>query len=358
MRTKESLPNTSKSENLVMPPYLYDLLNRMSDNSDLMVSMPNGGQMSNPNPVSSKATNEASTISDLNYVTYLQEVFEQPSKVLDRPWTSKEIRLRESAYYLLAYLYSNTKEKSILEYMIARLAIEKSRWMLFHMLGTLGSYRNFLKPGIPADVDITNIIDLVDYKHSLVWEHALVCLENTHTQKAEDKIIEVISESDDLDKILYACHILKKIGTRKSIPYLKHFAQSQKDKISENIVWALSALSDKTDLPFFIDVLIHNNGKLAALDAVLKYGDKSTVPVVENRIKQFVSRKRKIHVAVWGLDKTDLTQAMEFLAKYVHECPSISKLYTLLMTKKYEMLFAVEQQWLKDNASRFTVCKK
>src|SRR5688572_4652285 len=107
-----------------MNKYLLDLLERMADRSDHMVDIPSGGRQSNHDATFKKANNEARQVSNLEYFDQLKTFIEK----------NKNEDLKQNAYSVLFYIYSNTKEATILKYCIDRLATEKKEWTLHTIL--------------------------------------------------------------------------------------------------------------------------------------------------------------------------------------------------------------------------------
>lgn len=325
-------------ETTTMDKYLQDLLERMADRSDDMIDMPGGGRQSNPEATFKKANDEARQINKLEYIDQLKTFIEK----------SKNEDLKQNAYSVLFNIHSNTSETSILTYCINRLALEKKEWTLYSILWDI----ECLKNKIPSEINIDNILELTTYKKHLVRDGAIKCLKNTDNPKAEDKLIEIISTSTDQYQLTYANATIKTIGTTKSIPHLLKLIDNKKQDVSATALGAILKLSDKSYLPLFIDKLENGKLKYIGLEGVIKYGDKHVVPFVEKRVKELVAKKRTIEF-VLSKNNTELTVAMNFLADYSKEIESIRKLYNILMTSKWELLWETEKQWLNDNKKRF-----
>ncbi len=256
--------------------------------------------------------------------------------------------LKQNAYNVLFYIYSNTGEARILTYCIDRLAFEKKDWTLHTILWNI----QCLKKQMPADINIDNILVLTNYKKHLVRDGAINCLKNVNNPKGEEQLIEIISTSKDRYQLTYANATIRTIGTSKSITYLWKLVDNKNQDVAASALGAILNLSDKSCLPLFIDNLEKGKLKYLGLEGVIKYGDKSLVPNVEKRVKELVAKKRTIRFYLSKND-TELTIAMNFLAEYSKEIESVRKLYNTLLTSKWELLWDSEKQWLKDNEKRF-----
>jgi hypothetical protein len=329
--------------------YIYDLVSRFSDPAGTLRD-PNKAQwMGVPTP-SETALEEAERVNDLRFFPPLKEICNQRTGVSDK---FDKIESKKYAYHILSYLYSNTRNFPLLEYMINRLTVEKNLGLIETMLGTLGSNANFLKSGISEEISIAPILALLTHKNARIRHCVIRCLENTHTPVAEDALINVISTSSDKEMLLAACATLQVIGTERSIDCVKKLIEAQEDRVEEGVIRTLVHLSGKSGLHTYVLLLKNNRYKREALDAVIKFGDCTSVPYVENRVKQLLSRKRAKKIAIYGNDKTDFTQAIGFLSAYVTEYPSINKLYNSILSHKLEMLFAEEKKWMSENKEKF-----
>jgi hypothetical protein len=324
-------------ETTTMDKYLQDLLERMADRSDAMIDLPGGGRQSNPDATFIKANDEARQIRNIEYIDQLKTFIEK----------SKNEDFKKNAYSILFNIYSNTRETTILKYCVDRLASEKKEWTLHTILWNI----ECLKNKIPSEINIDNILDLTTYKKHIVRDGAIKCLKNTDNSKAEDKLIEIISTSTDQYQLTYANATIRTIGTSKSIPCLLKLVDNKKQDVAATALGAILNLSDKTFLPLFIENLEKGKFKYLGLEGVIKYGDKNVVPFVEKRVKELVAKKRTIEF-ILSKNNTELTVAMNFLADYTKEIESIRKLYNILLTSKWELLWDNEKQWLNDNKNR------
>lgn len=321
-----------------MDKYLQDLLERMADRSSDMINIPGGVRQSNPDATFIRANEEARQINNLDYIEQLKVFIEK----------TKNEDLKQNAYSVLFYIYSNTGEARILTYCIDRLAVEKKEWTLYTILWNI----ECLKNKMPSDTNIDSILALTTYKKHLVRDGAINCLKNVTNPKAEEKLIEIISTSTDQHQLTYVNATIRTIGTAKSIPYLLKLVENKKHDVAATALGAILKISDKSFLPLFIDNLEKGKLKYLGLEGVIKYGDKNVVPYVEKRVKELVAKKRTIQFYLSKND-TELTMAMNFLAEYSKEFESIRKLYNTLLTGKCELLWDSEKQWLHDNKNRF-----
>jgi len=321
-----------------MDMYLQNLLERMADRSDAMIDLSGGGKQSNPNAIFRKASEEAKSLKNLEYVHFLKDYLEK----------SKNEDLKLNAYKILINIYSNTGEKKIIEYFIGRLAIEKKPWTLHFMMGDI----EYLKNKLPKETNIDNILVLTTHTKHVIRDAAINCLKRTDNPKAEDQLIEIISSSSDPFQLVYANSTLGNIGTSKSIPFLLKLVDHKKQDVASSALNAILNLSDKNYLELFIDQLKKGKLKYIGMEGVVKFGGINEIPIVENRIIELVAKKRTIHF-ILSRNETELTVGMNFLATYSKEFESVKNLYHTLLTNKKELLWDEELEWLKTNKKRF-----
>jgi len=321
-----------------MDPYLLDLLMRMSERSDRIISLPDGAMGSNPDAKFIKAFDEARTLNQAEYVPALCAFVEK----------SKDEEIKQSAYKCLSFVYKNTNETAIINYLIARLAVEKKDWTLWAILSGI---HGFKKP-IPMDVEIGNILALTSHKKHLVRDMAIQSLQSTGNPQAEEKLIEIITNNTDKYLLVYANATIRKIGTVKSIPALLKLTEHKKEDVAATALMAILDISDQSFLPLFIKHLQTGKQKYLGLEGVVKYGGIAESEYVIKRVKELVSKKRNVHFILQAAE-TELTLAMRFLSAYSRESKKIKELYQLLNGKKSDLLWPEEKKWLAESSHLF-----
>jgi HEAT repeat protein len=316
-----------------MEKYLTELIDKILDKTDRdMVPFDSS------KTISWKALREAEKIDDANYVPLLISFIENE--------TDKD--KRSAAYFILGHIAKNTKNKKATNYLVARIAKETDNNILSSLLERI----QYLEK--PLDTDITPIIEATRSKEWPIRRSAIQALKRAQHKAAEATLLEYISHTGDQDEhdLWYINTTLADIGTRDSIPFLLSLIDHKKQDVSATALNAILAISDKSELPLFIEQLQQGKNKFTALLGVIKYGDQTVIPHIVKRVKDLLSKKRARQV-VTEKGKTEIIFAMEFLSTYANENPEPRKIYELLTTKKSDLLWDNEKKWLEQNKQRF-----
>lgn len=91
--------------------------------------------------------------------------------------------------------------------------------------------------------------------------------------------------------------------------------------------------------------------KMTALYGVIKFGDATVIPAISNRVKQLVSKRRKIQMNTED-NKTELIIAMEFLERYMDTSDEPEKLLNLIATTKFDFLWENEREWVNGRQNK------
>ncbi|WP_214846141.1 hypothetical protein [Exiguobacterium sp. S90] len=81
--------------------------------------------------------------------------------------------------------------------------------------------------------------------------------------------------------------------------------------------------------------------KAYALLGIAKHGDASAIQPVIKRVKTMLKRKRQIQ-------SDEILVAFRFLNRYRHSDKTIPELFDWIITKRWDVLFDEEQQWLNE----------
>ncbi len=271
------------------------------------------------------------------------------STLIEYAKNSKYKAKRKNVYFILGHIAKNTNSDQPTNFLIQRIETEKSKYDISTLLSIIKDLNK------PSTVDIQPIINATKSDKWLIRHSAIEALENTNNYLVEDRLLEIINESNDEYDLWYANKTLRNAGTRKSVPSLSKLLDHKKKDVSCTALRAILNISKAVDLPLYISQLQKGKNKTTALIGVIKYGTVTEIPYVVKRIKELVARKRSIETTVCGNGpaRTELVMAMEFLSRYVAESSEPNKMYEFLTTKKYDFLWDSEKEWLEENSKIF-----
>jgi HEAT repeat protein len=310
-----------------MIDYLNNLIERMLDRSDDDIRPYDSSKT-----ISWKALREAEKLDDKSFIPQLIEFIN----------IEKDKNKRDKAYFTLGKIAKNTNDKQAMEFLISRIDKEKDKYVISSLLDRIADLQK---------TEGTDILPIINSVKSAVWQvrhSAVTALKNTKNRIAEDTLIEILKETNDEYDLWYVICSLSNIGTEKSLPYLLNLVSHKKQDVSGSALNAIDQISGAKNLQLYIEQLEKGKNKFTALLAVIKYGDENVIPNVIKRIKELVAKKRT-RLSVSGRDsKTELIHGLEFLKQFTDD-EEIKKLFDFLSTKKQDMLWQEEQEWLKKN---------
>ncbi|MDR2905200.1 MAG: hypothetical protein LBU73_04540 [Helicobacteraceae bacterium] len=311
-----------------MNEYLNNLLARMLDDSDRDMR-----PFDSSKTIHWKALREAEKLTDESFVSELIEFID----------TEKDKEKRDKAYFILGQVAKNTNNITAIKYLIARIDNETDESVLCSLLERI----RYLQK--PKDIDIQPIIRAVNNKNRNVMHSAILALENTENESVEDVLIAILEnpKSDEYD-LMYANWALQNVGTKKSVPCLTKLVARKKLDVSSSALSAIISISDESCLPLCLEQLDKGKIKATALEGVLKFGNETVIPNIIKRIKELVARQRQRIVIAAKERKTEIIVGMEFLQKYP-ENAEVKQMFEYLQTKKYDLLWEEEKEWLKKN---------
>lgn len=320
-----------------MNPYLTDLIRRMQDDKW------RDGMTSSEELPSWKATCEAETLNEISYITDLHNYIE----------SENDPNCRKEAYFILAKIAENTNDENTLQFIINRLAVEKSNEVIFRILGAIQSVKK------SKYIDIQPIINIIKYHKSenspsycddeSVKNNAIFALRNTENTDIEPLIISIIEQNIDNHhyQLWYAMSVLESVGTELSFPIMEKLAGHKASGISNMALFYLIDKGDTRQIPIFEKYISQGRNKDVALYALTKVGNETHIPMIIKRIKEVLSRKRSQEILIGDLEdnRTEITHGLEFLQKYADKNAEIPKLFDLIKTKKWEKLFDSEKKF-------------
>jgi len=275
--------------------------------------------------------------SDLAYETArrFQDVQMLPV-LMDLLEQTKRLEMKQHFYFMLGTIGMNTGDVRIADLLLERLAQETKPTLITSILDELANQERV--------GDATDIIQYVEDSRSAVRNSAIDALGSCRGILAEDALIQFITTSTDSFEIMSANFVLATIGTKRVIPHLLPLLDHPKGDVRHSALNAISELGDDTFLPMFIKGLEDRSidVKAYALLGIAKHGDASAIQPVIKRLKTMLKRQRQIQ-------SDEGLVALRFLNRYRQSDKTIPVLFDWIVTKKWEVLFDDEQQWLKRN---------
>lgn len=147
---------------------------------------------------------------------------------------------RAAAYFIIGKIGKNRRRAECASVLIAHIGPENDKYALADLLDRLAD--------IPksADVDLTPIFGLMKDKRWLVRHAAIRALINTVSPEAEDRLLEVLRDSEDPHDAI-CCHAtLNRIGTAKALPVLEVGLKSRKRDVKLSARAAIDAIAART----------------------------------------------------------------------------------------------------------------
>ncbi|WP_419880536.1 HEAT repeat domain-containing protein [Peribacillus sp. B-H-3] len=300
---------------------LLDLIKEMSG-SDTIYNESEGYYTSEGSP-SWIAFRRAEQLTDVDNISFLNNLLEN----------SKDRKTRENVYFILGKIGTNTGDRRVADILLKRLEKETNKYSIEEILSRIAEQRNVK--------DCSPIIKFISDERSSVRHSAIEALRGCKSSKAEEALIEIISESIDEYDLNYANSVLSEIGTNKAIPHLINLLEHPKGSVKCSALWALKELGSTSLLPIFLKALQNRpfDVKGYAMLAINKHGNESAINPVIERIKNMLKRKRTV-------ESDDLLVALEFLIRFKDDYKEISDLFDWIKSKKWVLLFGIEKNWL------------
>ena len=246
---------------------------------------------------------------------------------------TKRLDMKQRFYFMLGTIGTNTGDVRVADLLLEQLAQETKPTLIVKILDELTKQERVH--------DATDIIKYVEDSRSAIRNSAIEALRVCRGDAAEDALIRFITTSTDSFEIMSANFVLATIGTERVIPHLLPLLDHPKGDIRHSALNALSELGDDSFLPLFIKGLKDRSVdvKAYALLGIAKHGDASAIQPVIKRVKTMLKRKRQIQ-------SDEILVAFHFLNRYRHSDKTIPELFDWIITKRWDVLFDEEQQWL------------
>lgn len=186
--------------------------------------------MSSADSVSWHAHREAEKMDDPSIVQELDAYLrEKPAKAE-----------RAAAYFIVGKIGKNRRSAECASVLIAHIGPENDKYALAGLLDRLADIPKL------AGVDLAPVYGLLHDKRWLVRHAAIRSLINTTTREAEDRVLEVLRDSDDPDDAIYCHATLNRIGTAKALPALEAGLKSRKRDVKLSARAAIDAIAART----------------------------------------------------------------------------------------------------------------
>ena len=310
-----------------MREYLIGLIDRMNDTSDQIMEP----GYNSSKTISYKALREAEAIKDIDFIPELIEYLN----------TEENKKNRDRAYFILGHLTKNTNDVKGLEALIKGISKEKDKYIVGSILDRISAIEK------PEGINIEPIIAATKSDKWLIRHSAIPALKKTSNPKAEDALIEVLKSSTDPLDLSYTNATLSEIGTTSSIPHLKGLLTHKKNDVASSSLHAIIKIGGKDYINLYRAYLSNGKLKSCAISGVVAYGDESDVPLIEKRIKELVSKKRKIQM-ILAENKTEVVLGLEFLKKIDSKQDKFQRFIDWLLNKKVEKLWDSEIEWIEN----------
>lgn len=136
--------------------------------------------------------------------------------------------------------------------------------------------------------------------------------------ESEKSLIELIDQGTDLNLIYYATILLRDIGTPASIPALKKAMGYRKADVKITALWTISAIAGEAERGFYLAALLDKNyrEKMTAIQCISRHCGEEAADAVAGRVEKLLPAKRP-RIA-WNGNKTELTIAVTFIARFAH----------------------------------------
>ncbi|WP_026831845.1 HEAT repeat domain-containing protein [Exiguobacterium undae] len=248
---------------------------------------------------------------------------------------TKRLDMKQYFYFMLGTIGTNTGDLRVVDLLLERLAQETKPTLIVDILDELAKQEQ-------VD-DAAAIIKYVEDSRSAVRNSAIEALRVCRGDAVEDALIRFITTSTDSFEITSANFVLATIGTKRVIPHLLPLLDHPKGDIRHSALNALSELGDDSFLPMFLKALEDRSVdvKAYALLGIAKHGDASAIQPIIKRLKTMLKRQRQIQ-------SDDALVAMRFLNRYRQLDKTIPELFDWIITKRWDVLFDEEQQWLNE----------
>jgi hypothetical protein len=312
--------------------YLMDLINRILNKTTEFDPELN----EYVNFISEKAYKEAFALTDIGYIEPLRNLLSKYSSN-----TTQHRDIRRKIYMILEKIAVNSGDMDVYPIFDEQLIRETDKDLIGDVLLEY-IYRSTYTP----------ILDtILPLAHDKRWQErhmAIKILGRYPKEKVEEVLINLLQAAKDPYEIEYILGSLRQINSEKTLDVIEKYLHHVKGEVRASALATLKVLGGKENVPIFIEGLKDKSAavKLNALGALLKHGDETVLEALILRLKTIVKKQRQIEPMTSS--DSDVVKIMEFLLRY-REQDKVSKLFTWIYEKKWNMLFDNEREWFKEN---------
>ncbi|PIF33526.1 hypothetical protein CLU81_4142 [Flavobacterium sp. 9] len=208
-----------------MNNYLIDIIDRMLDRSDRNMETGYDGSKT----ISWKAYREAENVENAEYIPQLIAFIDN----------EKDKKKRDRAYFLLGHITKNTNDLKALDHLISRVNKETDKYIISALLERIANIKK------PIGTDLQPLIQATKSDKWLIRHSAIHSLNNSFDSIAENTLIDILDNSDDVYNIIYTNATLNKIGTLKAIPFLEKHLKSRKRDVKHSAKYAIEEIKKR-----------------------------------------------------------------------------------------------------------------
>ena len=205
---------------LKMNKYLVDLIERMTVREQCVNSNES---------ISWQAHREAEKLVDASLISELRDLLEQ------RPKKDQ----RRAIYFIIGKIGKNCRNAEFTLLLLNCVSAETDKYSLSALLDFIGDLPK------PLHFDISPLCVLLSDKRWLVRHSAIRSMKHCHHAEAEDKLINMLENSEDSQDIVYCQATLNNIGTSKALPALSRNLKSRKPDVKMSAELAVEAIQGR-----------------------------------------------------------------------------------------------------------------
>lgn len=147
---------------------------------------------------------------------------------------------RKAAYFVIGKLGKNLQTPDCASSLLSFIPAEKDKYALAHLLDGLADIQK------PIQLDLKPIYQLLTDRRWLVRHSAIRALNNAASPEAEDRLLSVLTASNDTNDLIYCHATLNGIGTEKSLAQLREGLKSRKRDVKLSAQAAIEAIQKRS----------------------------------------------------------------------------------------------------------------
>lgn len=201
--------------------YLEDIISRMC--------LIEPGVVNSADSKSWNACREAERLCDA-------EIIREIGRYLEKKPSARE---RKSAYFILGKVGKNLADTEATQLLLVCISTEFDKYALSTALDMISELT------LKADEDISLIVNLLRDRRWLVRHAAIRALKASKSARAEEEVIALLGETDDVYDKIY-CHVtLGVIGTAQSLPAIQLNTKTRKRDLKISAVHAIESIKTR-----------------------------------------------------------------------------------------------------------------